>query len=118
MLHNLDDRDSLQSVVQPEYRRPRPELGGSSPARAPSPSSHASSETSDGDTNIGTEQKDSTCATSSQASSAATTKAAATMRNHKVFQGGYWQDLHRLLGVSYGDKILYVGDQMFSDILR
>jgi hypothetical protein len=36
----------------------------------------------------------------------------------KVFQGGCWLDLHRMLGVSYGDKILYVGDQMYSDILR
>ena len=38
--------------------------------------------------------------------------------NNKVFQGGYWQDLHRMLGVTHGDRILYVGDQMFSDILR
>ena len=28
------------------------------------------------------------------------------------------QDLHRLLGVSSGDKILYVGDHMYADILR
>ena len=37
---------------------------------------------------------------------------------HKVFQGGNWRDLHRLLGVQYGDKILYVADHMFNDILR
>lgn len=36
----------------------------------------------------------------------------------KVFQGGNWRDLHRLLGVQYGDKILYVADHMFNDILR
>jgi hypothetical protein len=36
----------------------------------------------------------------------------------KIFQGGHWQDLQRLLGVSSGDKILYVGDHMYSDILK
>ncbi len=36
----------------------------------------------------------------------------------KVFQGGCWLDLHRMLGVAYGDRILYVGDHMYSDILR
>lgn len=36
----------------------------------------------------------------------------------KVFQGGCWQDLHRVLQVSCGDRILYVGDHMYSDILR
>ena len=36
----------------------------------------------------------------------------------KVFQGGYWYDLHRLLNVSYGDKVLYVGDHIYGDILR
>ena len=35
-----------------------------------------------------------------------------------LYQGGYWQDLHRLLQVSFGDKILYVGDHMYADILR
>jgi hypothetical protein len=35
-----------------------------------------------------------------------------------VYQGGCWQDLHHMLGVSFGDKILYVADQMFTDILR
>lgn len=39
-------------------------------------------------------------------------------RDHKVFQGGNWRDLHRMLGVQYGDKILYVADHMFNDILR
>jgi 5'-nucleotidase len=36
----------------------------------------------------------------------------------KVFQGGCWQDLHRMLKISSGDSILYVGDHMYSDILR
>ena len=39
-------------------------------------------------------------------------------RSCKLFHGGCWRDLHRMLGVTYGDKILYVADQMFSDILR
>eukprot|EP01032_Pedospumella_encystans_P011877 gene11877-13777_t len=38
-------------------------------------------------------------------------------RKH-IFQGGNWQDLHRMLGVKYGDKILYVANHMFNDILR
>ncbi len=38
--------------------------------------------------------------------------------SHKVFQGGYWHDLHKMLGVSFGDRILYVGDHMYADILR
>lgn len=36
----------------------------------------------------------------------------------KVFQGGYWGDLHRMINVSSGDRILYVGDHMYADILR
>ena len=40
------------------------------------------------------------------------------LKPHKVYQGGYWQDLHRLLSVSYGDRILYIGDHMYADILR
>jgi len=39
-------------------------------------------------------------------------------KGNKVFQGGYWQDLHKMLGISSGDKILYVGDHMYADILR
>ncbi|CAM9758191.1 unnamed protein product [Phaeothamnion confervicola] len=35
-----------------------------------------------------------------------------------VFQGGNWQHLHELLRLSSGDQLLYVGDHMFSDILR
>ena len=37
---------------------------------------------------------------------------------HKVYQGGHWQDLHKMLNISFGDRILYVGDHMFADILR
>lgn len=35
-----------------------------------------------------------------------------------TFQGGHWQDLHRMLGITSGEQVLYVGDHMFSDILR
>lgn len=37
---------------------------------------------------------------------------------NKIFQGGHWQDLHRMLEITAGDRILYVGDHMYSDILR
>jgi len=46
-----------------------------------------------------------------------TLKALQQDRKH-IFQGGNWQDLHRMLGVKYGDKILYVANHMFNDILR
>ena len=36
----------------------------------------------------------------------------------KVFQGGNWAHLHRLLGLSSGSQLMYVGDHMYSDILR
>jgi HAD superfamily 5'-nucleotidase-like hydrolase len=39
-------------------------------------------------------------------------------KNSNVFQGGNWKDLHRMLSISSGDKILYVGDHMYADILR
>lgn len=42
----------------------------------------------------------------------------ASCEGGKVFQGGHWQDLHRMLEISAGDRILYVGDHMYSDILR
>lgn len=44
--------------------------------------------------------------------------AAAAARRYKVFQGGYWQDLHSMLDISNGDKILYVSNHMYEDILR
>jgi HAD superfamily 5'-nucleotidase-like hydrolase len=34
------------------------------------------------------------------------------------FQGGCWLDLHKMMDVQRGDNILYVGDHMYSDILR
>lgn len=36
----------------------------------------------------------------------------------RVFQGGYYTDLHKFLGVSRGDEVLYVGDHIFGDILK
>lgn len=36
----------------------------------------------------------------------------------KVFQGGNWNHLHKMLGLQSGDRLLYVGDHMYSDILR
>jgi 5'-nucleotidase len=36
----------------------------------------------------------------------------------KVFQGGNWQHLHKMLDVTSGDEILYVGDHLYSDVLR
>eukprot|EP00934_Nitzschia_sp_Nitz4_P005409 Nitzschia sp. Nitz4//scaffold33_size148984//21076//23231//NITZ4_002913-RA/size148984-processed-gene-0.156-mRNA-1//-1//CDS//3329548382//5399//frame0 len=36
----------------------------------------------------------------------------------KVFQGGNWQHLHKMLEVDSGDEILYVGDHLYSDVLR
>lgn len=35
-----------------------------------------------------------------------------------VFHMGNWQHLQKILGVARGDQILYVGDHMYSDVLR
>ena len=35
-----------------------------------------------------------------------------------MFQAGSWKHLQTLLNVSRGDQILYVGDHMYSDVLR
>ncbi|CAG9464098.1 unnamed protein product [Pedinophyceae sp. YPF-701] len=35
-----------------------------------------------------------------------------------VFQGGFYADLHRTLGVTRGEEVLYVGDHIYGDILR
>lgn len=40
------------------------------------------------------------------------------LKQGKVFQGGNWQHLHKMLELSSGQQILYVGDHMFSDIVR
>eukprot|EP00039_Didymoeca_costata_P020528 m.341592 g.341592 ORF g.341592 m.341592 type:complete len:593 (+) comp20248_c0_seq1:226-2004(+) len=36
----------------------------------------------------------------------------------RVFQSGYYTDLHRFLGVNLGSEVLYVGDHIFGDILK
>jgi len=36
----------------------------------------------------------------------------------KIFQGGNWQHLHKMMGIKSGDEILYVGDHLYSDVLR
>jgi 5'-nucleotidase len=36
----------------------------------------------------------------------------------KVFQGGCYKELHNLLSINSGDRVLYVGDHMYDDILR
>ncbi|KDD76457.1 5' nucleotidase, partial [Helicosporidium sp. ATCC 50920] len=36
----------------------------------------------------------------------------------RVFQGGSYQDLHRLLGVTSGSQVLYAGDHIYGDVLR
>lgn len=36
----------------------------------------------------------------------------------KTFQGGNWQHLHKMMGIKSGDEILYVGDHLYSDVLR
>lgn len=36
----------------------------------------------------------------------------------KVYQGGYSLDLHRMLDVKSGAEVLYVGDHIWSDVLR
>ena len=40
------------------------------------------------------------------------------LKRGKVFQGGNWQHLHKMLGVQSGDSILYVGDHLYADVLR
>jgi len=36
----------------------------------------------------------------------------------KIFQGGTYNHLHKLVGLSSFDRLLYVGDHMYSDVLR
>ena len=40
------------------------------------------------------------------------------LKRGKCFQGGNYNHLHDLVGVSNGTQILYVGDHIFSDVLR
>lgn len=36
----------------------------------------------------------------------------------RVFQGGYYLDLHKMLDVSSGSQVLYVGDHIWADVVR
>ena len=36
----------------------------------------------------------------------------------KVFQGGNWLHLHKMMGIRSGDEVFYVGDHLYSDVLR
>ena len=40
------------------------------------------------------------------------------LREGKIFQGGNAQFLHKLLSLTSGDRLLYVGDHVYSDVLR
>jgi 5'-nucleotidase len=40
------------------------------------------------------------------------------LKNGKVFQGGNWKHLHAMLSIEAGEEILYVGDHLYSDVLR
>lgn len=44
--------------------------------------------------------------------------AADFLKEGKIFQGGNWQHLHKMMGVRSGDEVLYVGDHLYSDVLR
>lgn len=41
-----------------------------------------------------------------------------TPNNTQVFQGGNWKYLLEMLELTSGDNVMYVGDHMYSDILR
>lgn len=40
------------------------------------------------------------------------------LQQGKIFQGGNAQALHKMLSLSSGDRLLYVGDHVYSDVLR
>jgi len=40
------------------------------------------------------------------------------LQKGKVFQGGNWKHLHAMLEIEAGEEILYVGDHLYSDVLR
>jgi len=44
--------------------------------------------------------------------------AEAALESSRVFQGGNWNHLHSMLQLQTGSALLYVGDHMYSDILR
>jgi len=35
-----------------------------------------------------------------------------------VFQGGNYRHLNEILGLTSGEQVLYVGDHMYSDVLK
>ncbi|KXZ54522.1 hypothetical protein GPECTOR_4g587 [Gonium pectorale] len=35
-----------------------------------------------------------------------------------VFQGGWYMDLHKMLGVTEGSQVLYIGDHIYGDIVK
>lgn len=39
-------------------------------------------------------------------------------REYKVFQGGTYLDLHRMLNITSGTEVLYIGDHIYGDILK
>lgn len=49
---------------------------------------------------------------------ASAAKVAQVLAAGKVFQGGNWNHLHKLVGLSSVDRLMYVGDHMYSDVLR
>lgn len=40
------------------------------------------------------------------------------LQKGKTFQGGNWKHLQAMLGIDAGEEILYVGDHLYSDVLR
>lgn len=54
----------------------------------------------------------------SQQQSPSTSRATNNIVHSKTFQGGSFRDLHQMLGITYGDRVLYVGDHMFADVVK
>lgn len=46
------------------------------------------------------------------------TDTASFLAQGKVFQGGNYRHLHKMLNLFSGERVLYVGDHMYSDVLR
>ncbi|KAG2449454.1 hypothetical protein HYH02_005601 [Chlamydomonas schloesseri] len=45
-------------------------------------------------------------------------RAAALGCGGNVFQGGWYGDLHKMLGVTEGSQVLYIGDHIYGDIVK
>ncbi|PNW77918.1 hypothetical protein CHLRE_10g456900v5 [Chlamydomonas reinhardtii] len=43
---------------------------------------------------------------------------AAALGGGNVFQGGWYGDLHKMLGVTEGSQVLYIGDHIYGDIVK